>query len=152
MEISYNRKINFSKYNWKSYVSRHINITITHKNLILLKQEFRHVAFSQLTQGRNKAQRLEMFAQCTVKGWYLMKIFDPHCVACIAVSSNNSVSSAYRNAFAEKANEAESSAILHQKTKSILSQNSSFSKMEQVESHTGESLGQPRSNVFQLMN
>ena len=41
-----------------------------------------------------------MLAQCTVKGLYLMKIFDPHCVACIAVSLNDSVSSAYRNAFA----------------------------------------------------
>ena len=68
MEISYNRKINFCKYDRKSYVLPHINMTIAHKNLILLKLEFRHVAFSQLTQGRNKTQRLEMLVQCTVKG------------------------------------------------------------------------------------
>ena len=41
----------------------------------------------------------------------------------------------------KKANEAEKSAISHQKTKSILFQNLSFSKVEQVESDTGRIWG-----------
>ena len=55
-------------------------------------------------------------------------------------------------AFVGEPNEAESSAILHQKMQSILLQNSSFSKMEQVESDTGENLVRPRSDVYQSTN
>ena len=47
MEMSYNRKVNFGKYDWKSYLLRHINIIIAPKNLILLEQDFSHVAFLQ---------------------------------------------------------------------------------------------------------
>ena len=45
MEMSYNQKFNFGKYDQKSYLLRYIHITIAHKNLILLKQEFSHVGF-----------------------------------------------------------------------------------------------------------
>ena len=48
----------------------------------------------------------------------------------------------------ENVNESESSAILHQKMQSILLQNSSFSKMKQVELDTGENLGRLRSDVY----
>ena len=58
--MSYNQKVKFRKYDLKSYLLRHINITIAHKNLILLKQEFSHVSFLQLTQGKNKTRREEM--------------------------------------------------------------------------------------------
>ena len=49
MEMSYNQKINFGKYQSKKlrHLLHHINIRIAHKNLILLKQEFSNVAFSQ---------------------------------------------------------------------------------------------------------
>ena len=53
MEMSFNQKINFGKYDQKSYLLCHINITITHKNLILLKQEFNHVAFLQNRVEKN---------------------------------------------------------------------------------------------------
>ena len=46
MEMSYNQKINFGKYDGKSYLLRHINIIIAHRNLILLK-DLSHVAFLQ---------------------------------------------------------------------------------------------------------
>ena len=55
--MSCNQNINFDKYNWKSYLLRHINLVIAHKNLILLKQEFSLVAFLQHMQGRNKTPR-----------------------------------------------------------------------------------------------
>ena len=42
--MSYYQKINFGKNDKKSYLLRHINITIAHKNLILLKQ-VSHVVF-----------------------------------------------------------------------------------------------------------
>ena len=42
----------------------------------------------------------------------------------------------------ENTNETESSAILHQKRNPFV-QNSSFSKMEEVESDTGKNLGRP---------
>ena len=45
-----------------------------------------------------------------------------------------------------------SSAILHQKMHSILFQNSSFSKMKQVELDTGENSRRPRSDVYQSTN
>ena len=45
--MSYNQKIYFNKYDWKSYLLRHIIITIAHKNSILSKQEFSHVGFLQ---------------------------------------------------------------------------------------------------------
>ena len=45
MEMSYYQKINFHKNDLKSYLLRHINTTIAHKHLILLKQEFSHIAF-----------------------------------------------------------------------------------------------------------
>ena len=45
MEMSSNQKINFGKYDWKGYLLRLINITIAHKNLPLLKQDCRNVAF-----------------------------------------------------------------------------------------------------------
>ena len=45
MKMSYNHKIDFGKYDLKSYLLRHINITIAHKNLSLLKQVFSHVVF-----------------------------------------------------------------------------------------------------------
>ena len=38
--MSYNQKINFGINDWKTYLLRHIHITIAHKNLILLKQEY----------------------------------------------------------------------------------------------------------------
>ena len=43
--MSYNHKINFGNYDCKKYLLHHINITIAHTNLILLKQEFSHVVF-----------------------------------------------------------------------------------------------------------
>ena len=52
----------------------------------------------------------------------------------------------------ENANEAESSTILHQKTQSILFQNSSFSKVEQVESDTNVNMVRPRSDVYESTN
>ena len=52
----------------------------------------------------------------------------------------------------ENANKAERSAILHQKIQSLLFQNSSFSKMEQVESDTSKNLGRPRSDKYQFTN
>ena len=45
MEMSYNQKNNFGEYDRKSCRLRHITIIIAHKNLILLKQDFSHVAF-----------------------------------------------------------------------------------------------------------
>ena len=42
--MSYYQKINFGKNDQKSYLLRHINMTIAHKNLILLEQ-VSHVAF-----------------------------------------------------------------------------------------------------------
>ena len=50
----------------------------------------------------------------------------------------------------QNANEAESSAILHQKTLSILFQNLLFFK--KVESDIGENLGRPRSDEYQSTN
>ena len=45
MKMSYNCKMNFGKYDRKSYLLRHINLTIVHKNLSLLKQEFSLIVF-----------------------------------------------------------------------------------------------------------
>ena len=48
----------------KSHLLRHINITIPHKSLILLKQEFSHVAFLQY-RVETKPGELECFcSQC----------------------------------------------------------------------------------------
>ena len=33
MEMNYNQKINFGRHDWKSYLLRHINFTMAHKNL-----------------------------------------------------------------------------------------------------------------------
>ena len=52
----------------------------------------------------------------------------------------------------EKANEAERSALSHQKTQFICFKTQSFSKMEQVESDIGENLGRPRSDAYQYTN
>ena len=122
--MGYNHKINFGKYDWKSYLLSHIKVTIAHTNLILLKQEFSHVVFL-VERVETKDEGLEcLYSQ----GWYLLKIFD-HCVACIALSWNDDVSSVYRFAFAgERKRGRKQRAILHQKTQSILFQNSSFSK------------------------
>ena len=81
-----------------------------------------------------------------------MKIFDPHCVACVAVSLNDSVSSSYRNAFAGESERGKKQRVFAPKNKIHFVSKLIIFKMEQVQSHTGESLGQPRSNVFQLMN
>ena len=122
MKMSYNQKINFGKYDWKSYLLRHINIIIAHKNLILLKQDFSHVAF---LQHRVKTKPGE--SECLYShGWYLLEVFGLLRNSYRAVLEYGS--SAYGIAFAEKANEAESSVILHQKTLCILFQNLSFSK------------------------
>ena len=46
--MSYKQKVSFSKYDWKSYLLCHVNVIIAHKNLILFKQNFSHIAFLQL--------------------------------------------------------------------------------------------------------
>ena len=75
------------------------------------------------------------------------------CLAHIALSWNDLMSCQHTSLiFVENANEAESSVILHQKTLSTLLQNSSFFKMEQVESDTSENLGWPRSDMYQSTN
>ena len=93
--MSYNHKINFDKYDWKSYLLRHINIKIAHKTLILLKQEFSHVALLQHRIETKPVESERLYRQC----WYLIKMFD-HCVARIALSWNDNVLSAHRIAFA----------------------------------------------------
>ena len=54
--------------------------------MTLLKQKFRNNAFMQLTQGRNKTRKIKNAG--TAKFWYLMKMFNPHCVAHVAMSVN----------------------------------------------------------------
>ena len=57
MEMSYTQKINFGKYDWKSYLLRHIYLTIAHKTLSFLKQEFSNVAFLQRSDEKNPESR-----------------------------------------------------------------------------------------------
>ena len=48
----------------KSHLLRHINVTITHKNLILLKQEFSHVAFWQHRVETKPGETDCLYSQC----------------------------------------------------------------------------------------
>ena len=102
----------------KSYLLCHINITIAHKNFLLMKQEFSHVAFLQHRVETKPGESECLYSQC----WYFLKMID-HNVTRIALSWNDSVSSAYRIAFAEEYERGRKQlAILHQKTQSILFQ------------------------------
>ena len=139
--MSYNQKINFGKYDWKSYPLRHINIVIAHKNLILLKQDFSHVAFFQ---PRVKSEPAESECLCS-QGWYLLKVFGLLRNPCRAVLDY--VSSAYRIAFAVeskrgwKQREFAPKNAIHFVSKLII--------FQRVESDTGENLERPRSDVYQ---
>ena len=90
------KKSIFGTYDWKIYLFCHINIVIAHKNLILLKQGFSHVAFLQ-HRVKTKPGKLECLHS---QGWYLLKVF--------GLLSNpyrgvlEDVSSAYGIAFAEE--------------------------------------------------
>ena len=62
--MSYNRKINFGKYDCKSCLLRHITMTIAYKTLILLKQEFIHVAFLQHRLETKPGESECLYSQC----------------------------------------------------------------------------------------
>ena len=73
-----------------------------------------------------------------------------HCLARIALSWNDIVSSAHCIAFAGERERDRKKRNFAPTTQSILFQNSSFSKMKQVESDTGENMGRPRSDGHQF--
>ena len=113
--MSYNQKINFSKYDWKSYLLCHINITIAHKNLILLKQRFSHVEFSQQRVETNPEGGNDCIVSVDIY-WKSSIIAQPlSCCLGMIMSHQHTALLLQKNA-----NETESSAILHQKAQSIL--------------------------------
>ena len=80
-----------------------------------------------------------------------MKIWD-HYVARIVLSWNDNVSSVYPVAFAGERERGRKQHDFAPKNAIHLFQNSSFFKMEEVESDTGEDLERPRSEAYQYTN
>ena len=64
MEMSYNRKISFGKYDLKRCLLRHITTTIAHNNIILFKLEFIHVAFLQRRVETKPGESECLYNQC----------------------------------------------------------------------------------------
>ena len=146
MEMSYStiKKSIFDKYDWKSYLLRHINIIIAHKNLILLKQDFNHVAF---LQHRVKTKPGE--SECLdSQGWYVVKVFGLLCNPYRAVLED--VSSAYGIAFAGESERGRKQRDFA--PKNAIHFVSKFIIFQKEESDIGENLGQPRSDVYQSTN
>ena len=64
MEMSYNQKSISVNMIEKSYLLCHINITIAHKNFLLMKQEFSHVAFLQHRVEKKPGESECLYSQC----------------------------------------------------------------------------------------